>query len=271
MHFGLYSVFFRNATIHDKLSGKSLLNHIFDYAPESKPLSALIDKKPQNGYSGKPVKYVTKNLVLSLSATTSGTFKEYHFKYLDEDGLEGRNIWCQPGDILIQRGNTIEYVGVSAIYNGQSNKYIFPDLMIRVRANECLVETKYLYYALSSEKIRNYLRSRAIGSAGTMPKINQSTLLSTEIPLFSKTQQRQIVAEIESRFSLSDILMQSIDDAKVQAETLRQSILKKAFSGKLVPQDPNDEPASLLLERIRTEKHAQQSNGRKPRKKRKTA
>ena len=58
-------------------------------------------------------------------------------------------------------------------------------------------------------------------------------------------------------FLLIDQLDQTLTTALQQAEALRQSILKKAFSGQLVPQDPNDEPASVLLERIQAEKAAQ--------------
>lgn len=66
-------------------------------------------------------------------------------------------------------------------------------------------------------------------------------------------EQKQIVVEIEQRFEKADILKKSIEDALESAEKLKQSILKKAFEGKLVPQDPTDEPASVLLERIKSE------------------
>ncbi|BBL56816.1 hypothetical protein MKFW12EY_04290 [Methylomonas koyamae] len=76
------------------------------------------------------------------------------------------------------------------------------------------------------------------------------------VALCGVEEQQKVLTEVETNLSIIDQLDQTITTALQQAEALRQSILKKAFSGQLVPQDPNDEPASVLLERIRAEKAA---------------
>jgi type I restriction enzyme S subunit len=74
------------------------------------------------------------------------------------------------------------------------------------------------------------------------------------LPLPPQAEQLEIVEAIESRLSIADAAKNTIDSALKRAARLRQSILKRAFEGRLVPQDPNDEPASMLLERIRAER-----------------
>ena len=88
-------------------------------------------------------------------------------------------------------------------------------------------------------------------------------LEKAQIPIPPLTEQAQTVSEIERHLSVADEIEATIKSELKRAERLRQSILKHAFSGKLVPQDPNDEPASALLERIQGEKESQQPKQRK--------
>ena len=93
-------------------------------------------------------------------------------------------------------------------------------------------------------------------------KLTQNALMSAPYALPPIAEQDEIVAEVERRLSVISQLETTVEANLKRAERLRQSILREAFAGRLVPQDPNDEPASVLLERIRSERN-EQSNGRK--------
>lgn len=95
--------------------------------------------------------------------------------------------------------------------------------------------------------------TNAASSAG-QHNISMGKLEALALPLPPLAEQAQIVAEVERRLSILDNLQATVAAELKRAEATRQSILHQAFSGRLVPQDPNDEPASVLLERIQTEK-----------------
>jgi type I restriction enzyme M protein len=166
------------------------------------PLGEAIESKPKNGYSGSPVDRPTQLKVLSLSATTSGKLDLSKFKFLDEDIPLDSPCRCRRGDIYLQRGNTKELVGTAAIFNVDDENYIYPDLMIRVRADESKIRSHYLLTVLQSALVREFVTRNAIGAAGSMPEINQTIVESIPIPLPSLATQRAIVAEIEAEQAL---------------------------------------------------------------------
>jgi type I restriction enzyme S subunit len=224
----------------------------------------VIEQKPRNGTSPKGVDFETPIKNLTLSSITSGKFIDGKFKYVDLEVPESSYLWVKNEDILIQRANSIDYVGVSAIYKGKDNLYIYPDLIMKCRAN-AKADPMYIYYSLSSERIRKYFRDNATGTSGNMPKINQATVSSTPISLPELKEQKEIVRRVESLFALAEVVEKQYCEAKRRVDRLTRSLLAKAFRGELVPQDPNDEPATELLKRIQAEREAQ--SARKPERK----
>jgi type I restriction enzyme S subunit len=218
-------------------------------------LHELLSSKPRNGYSPKPADQETPIKSLTLSATTTGRFKPEHFKYIDQSIPVDSHLWLTPGDILIQRANTLEYVGISAIYNGPEKTFIYPDLMMKCQANG-KVDTQYLHYLLLSEAVRNYFRESATGTSGNMPKINQQIVMSAPVRWPTYDEQLEIVERAQELFTLADQVESKLTVASTIVDRLTPALLAKAFRGELVPQDPNDEPASELLTKLK----ANQSN-----------
>ena len=86
------------------------------------------------------------------------------------------------------------------------------------------------------------------------PNVSPNQVRELPVPLVKFYEQHRIVAEVERRLSIVEAMEASVAASLTRAERLRQAVLRKAFAGELVPQDPADEPASVLLERIRAER-----------------
>jgi type I restriction enzyme S subunit len=196
-------------------------------------LESLLAEPMRNGYSAQPVPYPTDTRVLTLTATTSGWFDDRHFKYTDQTFGADSPFWLLPGDIVIQRGNTADYVGTPALYDGPPNAFIYPDLMIRVRP-KAYIQPKYLWYMLSTPQARDFLRQRATGSAGNMPKVNQQILKTVPIPVASEVVRRGIVDRLEACFALVASLEQRLVRSQTQIDLTEISLLAKAFKGELI-------------------------------------
>lgn len=112
----------------------------------------------------------------------------------------------------------------------------------------CNNNPKFVYYFFLQFNFQSFSASTAV------PTLDRKKLYKELVPLPEYEEQKQIVQEIESRFSLIENLEKSINKSLNDAEVFRHSILKQAFEGKLVSQNPSDEPANLLLQQIKVEK-----------------
>lgn len=197
------------------------------------PLREILREPLKNGYSAQPVSYETPYRVVTLTATTSGVFDERHFKYTDKQFPDDSEFWLAPGDVVVQRGNTAEYVGVAAVYEGPSNELLYPDLMIRVRVRRD-IEPRFLWYMLLAPQARNFLRDRATGSAGNMPKINQSILGQVPIPVGTADSRRRIVESLDRILALADVVKTRLDLTGGALGRSSQAVLSKVLRGELV-------------------------------------
>ena len=168
----------------------------------------------------------------------------------------------QEGDILISRSGTVGEACVAP--SGLGDARLSTNLM------RIALATKYVspqYFCLLFNGSPTVLgQVSALCSGSTRDFLNGKILRSMVFPLPPLAEQRRIVAEVERRLSVIQQAEAAVEANLTRAERLRQSILKQAFSGKLVPQDPDDEPASVLLERIRAEREAAEAAAKSNRK-----
>lgn len=210
---------------------------------------------PTNGYSGATEGASSGTLTMRLSATTLGRLvvNESTTKRLTETVEVGSKFWLQAGDLLVQRANSLPYIGAAAIFEAGEEPMVYPDLMMRLRATDQTLTT-LLWRYFNSPPCRSWFRSNATGTAGNMPKINGEVLRRTAIPVPPRVEAECLLELVDQAFEVIDSVADRSSALGGIHQTLNQSILAKAFRGELVPQDPNDEPAFKLLERIRRER-----------------
>jgi type I restriction enzyme, S subunit len=212
-------------------------------------LGEIIQDPPRNGYSPREVARETAILSLKLGATTSGRFNSSETKYIDEDIPDNSPFWLEPDDILIQRSNSLDHVGVSAIFPGPSKTYIYPDLMMKIRVMLGL-EPIFCHKVLSSPFIRQYFRDSAKGAQQSMPKINQGVVSEALFPLPPPAEQQAIVARVDSLMATIDALEAQVTERKEQAQQLMQAVLREAFAGGEVLHDAGATHASPFVPKV---------------------
>lgn len=157
------------------------------------------------------------------------------------------------GDILFSVTGSI---AISAVVD-TSEPFIFQRHIAILKPDLSRISSSFLRYALETEDIKKQALSVATGTAQLTIPLSGLRTLTIDIP--ARDEQDEIVSRIEALFAYADRLQAHYQSAYTQVELLTPKLLAKALRGELVPQDPKDEPASVLLERIRTERAAKLS------------
>ena len=159
--------------------------------------------------------------------------------------------------VLITKSGTI---GRTAVVTTTDAFSLFVSVAL-IKPYNNFIYPHYIKYALD-----NYINNIDIQQTikgGVVKNLHIEDLKNVNVIIPPIDEQYKMVEEIEHHLSIADGIEKTVDQSLKQSDRLRQSILKKSFEGKLVPQDPTDEPAELLLERIKAEKAAMEAEKKK--------
>ena len=219
--------------------------------------------KGQRSRDGQQLKEIP---YLSVANVQRGFLDLSHVKTIEVSQETLDDLRLIQGDILFTEGGDRDKLGRGWVWNGEIRECIHQNHIFRSRLLfESMRPELVSWWGNSFGKT---FFSRSGKQTTNLASINLSLLANFPIPILPIAEQQRIVAEVGCRLSAIQQAEHSVASSMKRAERLRQSILKRAFAGQLVSQDPSDEPASELLERIRAEREeaqAVETNNRKGR------
>lgn len=223
----------KQAVMQQLLTGQARLSGFYGEW-EEQHLYSLITSGPESGYSGRSSKGARGTPTLSLGATTSGfmVLDDETVKRLEETIDPHSDLFLQPGDVLVQRSNTLDLVGTTAVFDGPSGVYVYPDLMMRMRFREDATARWFWRYANSASG-RRFFKTIAAGSSGSMPKISGDRLRRMLVPVPPLPEQRAIDAVLSDMDAELSVLAARRDKTRA----LKQGMMQELLTGKtrLVP------------------------------------
>lgn len=207
------------------------------------------------GYTKNDLRYSQENAAISISPSNmvNGKMDFSNCTYISEEKYEeSPEIKIQNGDILIVKTGS-SYGKTSLVENLPWKSTINPQIAV---VKDVKIEKQFLVYFFQSPYAQSKFKDFVLGTS--IPTFSQLNLISLQIPLPPLAEQHRIVAKIEELLPEVEGYgegQETLDKLNAKLpEQLKKSILQEAIEGRLVSQDPNDEPASVLLEKIRKEK-----------------
>lgn len=189
--------------------------------------------------------------VLRMGNIQDGKIDYTSLKYLPEGHEEFPVLFLEDGDLLFNRTNSPELVGKTAVYRSERAPVSFASYLIAVRFAKGFVPELASTF-INSAYGRQWIKGVAVQQTG-QANVNGSKLSALAVPLPPVAEQIELMRILSDHVDRADEQEKAIQKSLKQSVTQRQNILRAAFAGKLVPQDPDEEPATMLLERIRSE------------------
>lgn len=172
--------------------------------------------------------------IVKISAVTWGEFLEMECKTIVNEEFYNPNYRIHKGDLLISRANTLQLVGSCVFVRKEPNRdIVLSDKVLRLIPKQN-ADSRFLLYSLRTSNSRKQIQTMSTGNQDSMRNIGQDRLKKINLGCPSLPEQQRIVQEVETRLSACDEVEKNINESLQQSEALRQSILKKAFSGELV-------------------------------------
>jgi type I restriction enzyme, S subunit len=194
----------------------------------------LFSDTPQNGLYKPSSEYGSGIPIIRIDGFYDGVILiGYEYKRVKLSEEETKRYLLSIGDILVNRVNSMSHLGKCGLVKSLKEQTVFESNIMKVKVKKETVIPEYITNYLSSKRGIKELTKNA-KHAVNQASINQTDVSNTMIPICSFEEQQQIVQEIESRLSVCDKIEETITNSLKQAEALRQSILKKAFEGKLI-------------------------------------
>ena len=206
------------------------------------------------GQKRKAADQVRKVPYLRVANVQRGWLDLSEIKLIEATEAEIDELRLERGDVLFNEGGDRDKLGRGWIWESQLPECVHQNHVFRARLYEGVHPKLLSWHGNTFGKLWFEEHGK---QTTNLASINLTKLGLLPVPLPPRSEQHRIVAEVERRLSIADEVAATIDSVLARAARLRQSILKRAFEGKLVPQDPNDEPASVLLARIRAEREAE--------------
>ncbi len=188
----------------------------------------LVKQGPKNGYSAPSSDRTSGTPTLSLAATSSGRLilNDETVKYLERPICAGSPLFLEPDDVLVQRSNTAELVGTTAVFDGPPATFVYPDLMMRLRFKEAKTGHWFWRYA-NSARGRSFFRSAAAGSTGTMPKISGEKLREMLVPMPLPTELEAVAEALND----ADTLLDGLDQLLKKKRDIKEAAMQQLLTG----------------------------------------